>query len=266
MITMYDSTNPFDIPIGVPAVAGYIDGRYAWSSAGWQRFARLPRLTITILNGDADVLDVETGDATPDQAVTWVRSQRAMGRPYPGVYCNSNLWDTVRATFRAHQVEEPWYWIANWDGRMDVPDGAVAKQYLDPPASGGHYDLSVLTPQLVTYLQTGGKSMISQDDANLIASTLLNWSITTPSKPAGSSGRQVWDVLGDGERVRADMMTDTVLVEDLVKSLPAGGTVDPNALAADLAAPLASLLAPAIAAAETTPAAFFTALADQLKK
>ncbi len=266
MITMYDSVTAADIPTNASAVAGYLDGKYAWRASDWARFTTRLQLSITVLGGDADVLDVESGDATPDQAVTWVRSMRAAGYPYPGVYCNANLWPTVRATFRAHQVDEPWYWIADYDGRPAIPDGAIAKQYLNAPASGGHYDLSMVSPELLTYMQTGGKSMISQDDANMIAATILNWPITTPSKPAGSSGRQVWDVLGDGERVRADLLSDTTLVEDLVKALPTGGAVDPAALAADLAAPLASLLAPAITAAETTPAEFFTALAVQLKK
>jgi hypothetical protein len=266
MTRMYDSVDPFDIPTDATVVAGYVDGRYAWTDAGWQRFSHTPRLTITVLNGDADVLDVETGDATPDEAVRWVASQRAAGRPHPGVYCNTNLWPTVRATFRAHQVPEPWYWVADYDGRPDIPEGAVAKQYIDAPGSGGHYDLTAISPELITYLHTGGKAMISPDDANLIATTILNWPITTVTKPTGSGGRPVWDVLGDGERVRADLLSDTTLVEDLVKALPAGGAVDPAALAADLAAPLASLLAPAITASESTPAQFFTALADQLKK
>jgi hypothetical protein len=266
MTLMYDSTNPLDIPVDAPAVAGYMDGLYQWSDSAWSRFRTQLRLDITVLGNAADVLDVETGDATPDQAVEWVRSMRAHDYPYPGVYCNSNLWPTVKATFDAHRVDQPWYWIADYDGRPDIPDGAVAKQYQNAPGSGGHFDLSVISDELITYITSGGKRMISQDDANLIATTLLNWRITTTTKPTGSSGRQVWDVLGDGERIRADLLADTTLVEDLVKALPAGGSVDPTALAADLAAPLASLLAPAITAAETTPTEFFTALAAQLAK
>ncbi len=53
-------------------VAGYINGIYAWSIAGWARFAGKPQWRISITAGanDGDVLDVETGDATPQQALT----------------------------------------------------------------------------------------------------------------------------------------------------------------------------------------------------
>lgn len=264
---MYDSSSPTDIPRDAPAVAGYVDGAYAWPDDGWSRFTGL-KLDITVFGNVADVLDVENGDATPDQAVDWVRTMRGAGYVYPGVYCSSNLWPTVRATFDAHKVDPPWYWIADYDGRPDIPEGAVAKQYQDAFGSGGHFDLSVISPNLITYMQTGGKRMLSQDDANMIAETILNWPITTPSAPAGSAGRQVWDVLGDGERILTAVASDESAILNAIAGvhLPDGQGVDVNALAAALASPLATLLAPQIVASETTPAEFFTALADQLRK
>lgn len=265
---MYDSVTAADIPADAPAVAGYMDGRYAWSLSDWQRFSNALHLVITVA-GDTrgDVLDVETGDATPDQAVNWVRDVRGHGRPYPGVYCNSNLWPTVKATFDAHQVAQPWYWIADYDGLATIPDGALAKQYRNPPTSGGHFDVSAISVPLITYINSGGKNMLSQDDANLIASTLLNWYITTPSAGPGT-GRQVWDVLGDGERIQTALTMDTSAIESAIRAAvgTGGQPVDPSALAAALAGPLATTLAPYIGAAETTPAELFTALAAQLSK
>jgi hypothetical protein len=269
---MYDSTNPLDIPIDAPAVAGYIDGAFAWSDAGWKRFPDALKLVITVF-GDVygDVLDVETGDATPDQAVDWVRMCRITAdEPYPGVYCNSSLWPTVQAAFAAHQVDPPWYWIADYDGRPDIPPGAVAKQYLNAPASGGHFDLSAISPALITYMKTGGKQMLSQDDANLIVTTLLDWKIVTPSAGPGV-GRAVWDVLGDGERLTAQLATlDGEMSADqkaVLTAIAAAGAVggDVEALANNLAGPLAAALAPHLPA-ETTPAEFFAALAKQLEK
>jgi len=264
---MYDSVTAADIPVDAPAVAGYADGRYEWTRADWNRFPTTLRLDITVLGGVADVLDVETGDATPSQAVDWVRTMRQHGYPYPGVYCNSNLWPTVKATFTAHQVDQPWYWIADYDGLATIPDGALAKQYRNPPESGGHFDVSAISTPLITYMKSGGKSMISQDDANLIASTLLNWYITTPSAPAGV-GRQVWDVLGDGERIQTALSSDVNAIESAIHAVAGTGgqPVDANALAAALAGPLSTALAPYIATTETTPAEFFSALAAQLKK
>lgn len=265
---MYDSVTAVDIPADAPAVAGYVNGKYTWSDSDWRRFATPLKLMITIsADMHGDVLDVETGDATPDQAVNWVRQSRADGNPYPGVYCNSNLWPTVKAAFGAHQVAQPWYWIADYDGLATIPDGALAKQYRNPPTSGGHFDISAISAPLITYMKSGGLNMISQDDANLIASTLLNWYITTPSAPAGV-GRQVWDVLGDGERIQTALTTDTTAIESAIHAAvgTGGQPVDTGALAAALASPLATALAPYIGAAETTPAEFFTALAAQLSK
>jgi hypothetical protein len=264
MTLMYDSVNPFDIPVDAPAVAGYADGMYVWTTAGWDRFPNRPRLLITVTGVDADVLDVETGDATPADAVDWVRTQRQLGFPYPGVYCSSSLWPTVKATFAAHNVDPPWYWIADYDGKPDIPVGALAKQYLNAPGSGGHYDLSVISPALVTLINSGGMRMISQDDANLIASTILNWSITTPTHGPGV-GRQVWDVLGDGERLATALAAEESQLAAAIAAVPAAGAVDVHTLATALAGPLAAALAPTLPP-ETTPAELFTALAAQLSK
>lgn len=265
---MYDSVTAADIPADAPAVAGYVNGAFRWTDSDWARFPHALKLRITISDGmEGDVLDVETGDATPDQAVNWVRQSRADGNPYPGVYCNSNLWPTVKATFGAHQVAQPWYWIADYDGLATIPDGALAKQYRNPPTSGGHFDVSAISAPLITYINSGGKNMLSQDDANLVASTLLNWYITTPSAGPGT-GRQVWDVLGDGERIQTALTSDTTAVESAIHdAVGIGGMpTDPATLAAALAGPLATALAPFIQRAETTPAELFTALAAQLSK
>jgi hypothetical protein len=86
---------------------------------------------------------VETGDATPAQAPGWVKARRAAGAD-PTVYCSASLWPTVRAAFTAAGVAQPHYWIAHYDGDPTIPAGAVAKQYVDPPNSGGHWDLSAV--------------------------------------------------------------------------------------------------------------------------
>jgi hypothetical protein len=264
MTTMYDSVTAADIPASALFVAGYVDGRYAWSAADWNRFPNALRLGISVFGNTADVLDVETGDATPSDAVQWVANARAHGRPYPGVYCNASAWPTVRATFDAHQVAEPWYWIADYDNRRDIPSGAVAKQYINDPASGGHFDLSVISESLITYMTTGGIRMISQADADTIALTILNWDIQTPSHGAGV-GRKVWEVLGDGERILTAVSAEQSTLSAAIAAVPAGGVVDVPTLAAALAGPLATALAPALPP-ETSPAEFFTALAAQWKK
>jgi hypothetical protein len=145
MRTMYDSTTPSAIPTSAAMVAGYVDGPFVWSKADWARFPRSVKVRIATraATNDGHVLDVEPGDATSAQAVTWVVMRRRAGVD-PSIYCSASAWPGVRAAFTAARVAGPHYWIAHYDGSKVVPAGAVAKQYADPPDTGGHYDLSVV--------------------------------------------------------------------------------------------------------------------------
>jgi hypothetical protein len=143
--TGYDSVNPAAIPMNAAVVMGYVDGPYAWTPLEWSWFPRAVRVRIATRasTNSGHVLDVEQGDATPEQAVQWVRMRRAAGED-PSVYCNAATWPNVRAAFGAAGVPEPHYWIAHYDGSTAIPAGAVAKQYNDPPGSGGDYDISAV--------------------------------------------------------------------------------------------------------------------------
>jgi len=142
---MYDSTTATDIPATAEMVAGYIDGKYAWSDADWARFptAVKVRIAVSATTEDGHVLDVEPGDATPAQAVGWVTTRRAAGVD-PSVYCNASTWPQVAKAFRDAGVGEPHYWIAQYDNDPTIPDGAVAKQYANDDLLGAHYDASVV--------------------------------------------------------------------------------------------------------------------------
>lgn len=138
MRLMYDSTNAADIPADAQMVAYYPD---IPSSVPTPKpnvvYVRIARN----VNENAPVLDVERGDATPEQAPAWTERQRTLGQ-IPSVYMNMSTWSTVRNAFLAQEVMEPLYWVAVYDGDPTIPAGAIAKQYIDPPASGGHYDIS----------------------------------------------------------------------------------------------------------------------------
>jgi hypothetical protein len=140
---MYDSTNPFDIPLGVEMVAGYIDGAYAWPQAGWDRFGSIPKVRISCTNADlaADVLDVEPGCADIPTAVNWTQTLRGIGRQ-PALYFSASLYSQVEAAFVAIGSLVPLVWIADWDGVFGPWFGSVAKQYANPAITGGHFDLS----------------------------------------------------------------------------------------------------------------------------
>jgi hypothetical protein len=146
MRIMRDSTNPYDIPLdGMDIVAGYIDGIYKWPAAGWTRFAgkkiaRIACFSTTI----AEILDVETGDATPQQAPPWavlVRHQNII----PTIYCNRSNYLQIHREFVVQNVSQPLYWVATLDGTKWLLIGEViACQYAGQNQTGGHYDESIV--------------------------------------------------------------------------------------------------------------------------
>ena len=142
---MYDSTNPFDIPIGAPMVAGYVDGLYKWSDAGWQRFpeAIWVRIAVFASTNDGQVLDVENGDATPAQAPGWAKMRLAAGQ-IPTLYFSLSLFGDVNKAMTDAGVKTWGVWVADWTGSPFLHSGTYATQYDHPPHSGGHYDLSIV--------------------------------------------------------------------------------------------------------------------------
>lgn len=150
MRTMYDAVTPSNIPTSAQMVAGYVDGRYAWSAADWARFPGAVKVRIAVFasTNDGHVLDVERYDATPAQAVGWVQRRRDAGVD-PTVYCgystNGYSWALVINAFKSAGVAEPHYWVAAYPGNgANLYPGSVAHQYADPVTSGGNYDLSVV--------------------------------------------------------------------------------------------------------------------------
>lgn len=127
---MYDGITVSALPTGAPLYAGYLDGHWPTVAALRARFpkARIVEIAVFASTHAGHVLDVEPGDATPSQAVAWVKARRAAGAD-PTIYCNASTWPVVRAAFRVAGVAEPHYWIAQYDGKPVIPAGAVAKQY-----------------------------------------------------------------------------------------------------------------------------------------
>lgn len=134
----YDSTNPYNIPEDAAAVFGYIDGLYAWSTAQWNRFPNAVKKTIAVFaSNNADILDVEKGDATALEVPAWVVRQRNRGVE-PTIYCSrigspGEGWPDVRDALAAAGVPEPHYWIADY---TDPPvshmvPGSAATQWTD---------------------------------------------------------------------------------------------------------------------------------------
>lgn len=151
--TMYDSTTAGDCPADGDLYAGYINGEYADYGAMAQAFPDKThvRISVDAWHGPADVLDVENGDATPDQAPGWVNKQRGMGVAFPLCYCNRGNEGAVTAALRGAGLTgaECGLWVATLDGSVVGPgdvDGfpIVACQYQGQAQTGGHYDRSVV--------------------------------------------------------------------------------------------------------------------------
>lgn len=130
--TMYDAVNPANIPDGAQMVAGYADGWYANLA---ELAARFPHATVVSIavrwTTRAQVLDVETGDATPAQAVLWLtQTMRDVDNARLTLYCGMDGWAAVRAAIQSAGLAEPQYWVARYDGDPTIPAGAVAKQHI----------------------------------------------------------------------------------------------------------------------------------------
>lgn len=147
---MYDSVEATAIPVGwhPQLVAGYVNGRWPSFTAMTRRFPNAQAVSVTVnAGGDADVLDVETGNATPAQAPGWVGRQHAMNRPRPTIYCSRS---TVPAVERAMRdagvpVDRYDYWVADWGPKPSAPIfDAVAVQYVDHGPAGENVDISVV--------------------------------------------------------------------------------------------------------------------------
>lgn len=140
---MYDSVDPNAIPVNAEMVAGYVDGNFKWSDTGWSRFANSIKVRIAVFasTNDGDVLDVENGDASPDQAAGWIKMRQEAGIFVPTIYCNRSTRPAVEAACAGLTFD---LWIATLDGTQDIA-GTVAVQYAGSAITGQNYDLSIVT-------------------------------------------------------------------------------------------------------------------------
>lgn len=143
--TIYDAVTPSAIPAGARA-AVYSDGTYAASPA---QVAGHPDTLWIDTNGSnikANVLDVEPGDATPQQAATWVQ-QKLTANPNDTaiVYTFRAEWGPTQAAIaqlpQQMQAHVKW-WIADPTGVPHIVPGSDATQWYWGP----NYDESLASP------------------------------------------------------------------------------------------------------------------------
>ena len=244
--TMFDSVTASNIPTDAQMVAGYVDpgGMFTWTDADWARFPTAIKVRIAghASTNDGHVLDVEAGDATPDQAPGWVTMRRSAGVT-PTVYCSEAAWASVKQAFAAQGVPEPEWWIAGYPGSVGVAlyPGAVAHQYRDV----GPYDLSIVAdfwPGVDTATPTPTSEddpvdYISQKSSSSGAIYVTDWQTKRHVNPAEWSLAQVLAGLA-GKPAPPVLPLD----DDTWANIPIVGTatIDAGALATTIAAAVAA--------------------------
>ena len=159
--TLYDSINPASFPgSGFDATAGYVGGKWPSSAGIRARFPNLPHLTIAVNSRqDAQCLDVEPGDASPDEAPGWADRQAARGVDTPIIYCSASAMGAVRAAMGGRRYL---LWSAHYTGRPHIcgtgcgyPQ-ADGTQWYDHGPNGENVDQSLISDEF--YAAIGGSS------------------------------------------------------------------------------------------------------------
>src|SRR5262249_20327614 len=115
-----DSIDAPLIPRDTPVVAGYGDGVYIWSPSWrdgtnwWDLFPNAIKLVIVVSAAHSgDVLDVESGDATPAEVPGWCDRFQRSGRRRPTIYCSRDAIAAVRQAAGGRVFD---WWAATLDG------------------------------------------------------------------------------------------------------------------------------------------------------
>ena len=128
---MYDSVNAHNLPLGADYYAGYVAGNWPNFIEISKMFPKKRVVSIAVqADQNAQVLDVERGDATADQVPAWVVRMRKTGRKRPTIYTSRSNYPEICAALDAAKVAHPDFWIADWTGEPHAIPNAVAVQYL----------------------------------------------------------------------------------------------------------------------------------------
>jgi hypothetical protein len=149
--SMYDTTDPnARLPTSTPrAVAGYVGGHWPSFRGLVARYPHAKHLSIAVnASEDAQCLDVETGDATPGQAPTWVRRQHKLGVARPVVYANTSTMPSVIAALTRAGIKRDEYlvWTAHYTDIEHIEPGSDATQWRNVETPGANYDVSRCQP------------------------------------------------------------------------------------------------------------------------
>jgi hypothetical protein len=142
---IYDSVSPGAIP-GGQRVAVYANGAYYASAAAVHGRSHVLWIDTNGSDPNANVLDVEPGDATPAGAAQWVNA-RMHAHPHETaiVYTMLSQWQSVKDNVNAlpgWMHSHVRYWIADPTGVNHVVPGSSATQWY----WGQNYDITTANP------------------------------------------------------------------------------------------------------------------------
>jgi hypothetical protein len=148
VIIQYDSIEPSTIPSDAVAVAGYVGGSWPDYSQLVAEFPNARHKSIAVnASEDADILDIEAGDAVPSDAPGWFRRQKARGLVLPGFYSDASGMPSVIAELHAAGIFDGFVlWVAHLGPQPTPPfeQGAKAIQFTFN-ALGRNLDASACT-------------------------------------------------------------------------------------------------------------------------
>lgn len=148
IIVQYDSIEPDTIPADAPAVAGYVGGRWPDYSQLVAQFPQARHKSVAVsATEDADILDVESGDASAPEAPGWFARQKARGLALPGFYADASTMPELTAALEGAAIQRSGYvlWIAWYNGSDAIVPGYEAHQWTDT-ALGRNLDQSSCLP------------------------------------------------------------------------------------------------------------------------
>jgi hypothetical protein len=143
--TIYDSVTPSSIPAGKDA-AVYANGTYQATTAQVAGHKHVQWIDTSGSRPDANVLDIEPGDATPAGAAAWVKAKLAKDPSATAIlYTFKSNWAPTTAsisTLPGSMQSHVKYWIADPTGTPHILPGAAATQWY----WGANYDISSAQP------------------------------------------------------------------------------------------------------------------------
>lgn len=148
---LFDSVNIDAFPSGgFDGTAGYVNGRYTNSAQMRARWPHLPHVSIAVTRGAvADCLDIEPGNAGPEDGPGWVDAKWNRRLSVPIIYCNTNASTEVR---RHLGGREAILWVAHYTYKPHIcGPGTCGKpqadgtQWADRGPRGENVDQSLIS-------------------------------------------------------------------------------------------------------------------------